>query len=265
MPLLRGSSLYFLDSCDAFADQHHGEDQEQDGHHDCVVLAQPGFPAVQDRLGLLAHREHDHERGGHADHGDEYVHRASPHLLTSGQTGRGYSHRRCHAYDDVLRVERADAYTDDQGLPGSEPSYSIHSLWHRRLLARLWPAAELAQRGGQQQHSQHQLENRGAFRWPRTSGQVDRSGDGDEYRQHASDTENESGKVAGSVGDRLLREKQQDLGNDRYWRDRYRDGEGENTPDDILHRRAASITALHNSRIATAVTRRIVTPDRAGA
>ena len=102
--------------------------------------------------------------------------------------------------------ERADADANDQGLARREPGDSVHPLRHRRFLARFWPAAELAQRGGQQECSQHQLEDRGACRWARTSGQVDRSGDGDEYRQYPGDTENESGKVAGSVGDRLLRE-----------------------------------------------------------
>jgi hypothetical protein len=133
----------------------------------------------------------------------------------------------------VITTERADAYANDQRLPGSEPGDPVHPLRHRRLLAGLWAAAELAQRGHQQQRSQRQLEDRDPFRRPRASGQVDRSGNGDEYRQHARDTDDESGNVAAGVGDRLLGEEQQDLGDDRYRRDRDRDGEGKDAPDDI--------------------------------
>src|SRR5882757_1320441 len=78
-----GLIFRFLDSCDALADQYHGEDQKKDAHYDRVVLAQPGLPAVQDRLGLLAHCERDHEGSGHAEHGDEYVDRDGPHILPS--------------------------------------------------------------------------------------------------------------------------------------------------------------------------------------
>src|SRR6185312_5446421 len=130
-------SFRFLDAWDPFVDQHHGEDQEQDGDDDRVVLAQRGLPAVQDRLSLLAHRERDYERSGHAERGDENVHRDGPHLLPSRQARRGDSHRRCYADDDVLWVERADAYTNEQGLAGSEPSDAIHPLRHRRLLGSL--------------------------------------------------------------------------------------------------------------------------------
>src|SRR6185312_15394428 len=129
-------SFRFLDAWDPFVDQHHGEDQEQDGDDDRVVLAQRGLPAVQDRLSLLAHRERDYERSGHAERGDENVHRDGPHLLPSRQARRGDSHRRCYADDDVLWVERADAYANEQGLAGSEPSDAIHPLRHRRLLGR---------------------------------------------------------------------------------------------------------------------------------
>ena len=51
---------------DAFADQHHGEHEQQQHCDDCFVVREPFPLAAEDRLGAVAHREVHRDGGEHA-------------------------------------------------------------------------------------------------------------------------------------------------------------------------------------------------------